>query len=91
MFPQAFAAWRWWNHYEMLEQRKTLLRINMDESSICLHQGDGKGTIVLDRERHREDAVQRVSRRTRRRRIQMEIGRAQQLKRGVVACARQLA
>ena len=69
MFAQAFAAWRWWNHYEMLEQRKTLLRVNMDESSICLHQGDGKGTIALDRKRHREDAVQRVSRKTRRRRM----------------------
>ena len=41
----------------------------MDESSICLHQGDGKGTIVLDRKRHREEAVQRVSRKTRRRRM----------------------
>ena len=67
MFSQAFAAWRWWNHYEVLGQRKTMLRVNMDESPICLHQGKGEGTIVLDRKRHREEAVQRVSRKTRRR------------------------
>ena len=67
MFPQAFAAWRWWNYYEVLGQRKTILPVNMDESPICFYQGDGEGTIVLDRKRHREEAVQRVSRKTRRR------------------------
>ena len=39
----------------------------MDETSICLHQGDVRGTIFVSRKRQREEVVQRVTRGKRRR------------------------
>ena len=43
---QARSAWRWWNFYESkAPPQKTLLRINIDETSLCVHQGDVKGAI----------------------------------------------
>ena len=33
---------------------KTVLRINLDETSICLFQGAGKGAVFVDTRRHRE-------------------------------------
>jgi len=42
------AAWQWYNHLEAsVPPGKTALRINWDETAICLHQGDKKGNIFL--------------------------------------------
>ena len=60
---QAFAAWQWWNYCSaQVPAGKTILRINMDETSICLFQGDGKGTVFVDKKRRREEPVQMVPR-----------------------------
>jgi hypothetical protein len=45
---------------------KEILRINMDETSVCLWQGDGKGTVFADKGRHRDGPVQKMSRSKRR-------------------------
>ena len=42
------AAWQWYNHLEAsVPPGKTALRINWDETAICLHQGGKKGNIFL--------------------------------------------
>ena len=47
---QAFAAWRWWNFYESrAPEGKTLLRLNLDETSLCVYQGDVKGAVFVSR------------------------------------------
>ena len=47
-FPQASAVWQWWNYYmAQLPTGKVPLRINLDETSICLFQGHSKGTILV--------------------------------------------
>ena len=44
----ALASWQWWNHLEThIPPGKVPLRINTDETSICLFQGSGKGTIFV--------------------------------------------
>ena len=53
---EASAAWKWYNHLENAFAPKPLLRINVDESSICLHQSGGKGTVFAPR-----DTTQRVN------------------------------
>ena len=48
------AAWQWWNFCEsQAPMGKEILRINMDETSACLWQGDGKGTVFANKGRHR--------------------------------------
>ena len=46
------AVWQWHNHLEssVVGGRK-LLRINIDETSVCLFQGTGKGTVLYSRKR----------------------------------------
>ena len=44
--PQARAVWQWWNYIETrAPEGKSILRVNMDETSVCLFQGGGKGTV----------------------------------------------
>ena len=63
---QAFAAWQWWNFCgDQVPAGKALLRINLDETSVCFFQGSGKGTIIVDKKRARP--MQNVSRAKRRR------------------------
>ena len=51
---QAMAAWQWWNFCEnQVPMGKEVFRINMDETSVCLWQGDGKGIVFADKGRHR--------------------------------------
>ena len=58
--------WQWWNYYmAQLPAGKVPLRINLDETSICLFQGHSKGTILVDKRRPRP--FQNVSRSKRRR------------------------
>ena len=43
---EAVASWQWWNYYEsQIPTAKTPLRINMDETAVCLFQGAGAGAM----------------------------------------------
>ena len=62
-----FAAWQWWNYVcGQIPSGKAALRINIDETSVCLFQGDRKGTVFVDKKRRRDEPVQNVSRGKRR-------------------------
>ena len=66
---QALAAWQWFNCLSTkIPVGKTVLRINMDETSVCLWQGHGKGTVLFRKRRDPPGAepVQRADRRKRR-------------------------
>ena len=41
---KANAVWRWWNYLESITTLP-LLRVNMDETAICLNQGGGLGNV----------------------------------------------
>lgn len=46
--PKAVASWRWWNYlHAQVPCSKTPLRINIDETSVCLSQGKGKGSVFV--------------------------------------------
>ena len=64
MISQAAAAWQWFNYYSReVQPGKQILRINLDETSVCLFQGDRKGTVFVHKKRLREDEpVQRIPR-----------------------------
>ena len=65
---KASASWQWWNYCcSQVPEGKSVLRINMDETSVCLWQGHRRGTVFVDRKRRRgERVVQRVPRGKRR-------------------------
>jgi hypothetical protein len=66
---KAFAVWRWWNEYERrVPVEKQLLKLNLDESSICVYQGDVAGNVFVSRGRHKTIA-QRVPRTKRRKNL----------------------
>ena len=45
---QAFAAWQWSNFWRCkLPAGRRLLRINLDETAVCLFQGGGRGNVFL--------------------------------------------
>ena len=55
--------WQWFNFLAaQVPSGKTVLKINLDETAICLYQGEGKGNILLSKKRPRGEAevVQRV-------------------------------
>ena len=44
---EAFVAWKWFNAVTVYcPPDRKLLRINVDETSICLFQGDTSGTVI---------------------------------------------
>ena len=60
---QASAAWQWWNFYDSNRPSgKELLRINLDETSICMFQGGVRGTVFASKKRRRVSLRQRASR-----------------------------
>ena len=66
---QASAAWRWWNYVESRAPAgKTILRVNLDETSVCLYQGAVKGTVFWRKRGApaEEEPVQRAGRAKRR-------------------------
>ena len=71
---QASAVWQWWNHAcSWALEGQAVLRVNMDETSVCLCQGDAKGTVVATKKRLRDQGapgpdgpLQQVSRSRRR-------------------------
>ena len=49
---QADAVWQWYNSCAaQVPVGKTPLRINVDETSVCLFQGGGKGTVMFKKRR----------------------------------------
>ena len=49
---QVIAVWKWFNHLSNRPMgSKEILRLNLDESSICLFQGAGKGNVFVARKR----------------------------------------
>jgi len=46
---QAKAVWQLFNYAENLAtmRGRTLLRVNLDETAVCLHPGQGKGAIFV--------------------------------------------
>ena len=63
---KACVAWRWWNHYESLvPAAKTVLSLNLDETSISLFPGNVAGDVLLSKKRARS-LGQRVPRAKRR-------------------------
>ena len=59
---QAFAAWQWWNYLcKEISGDRVPLRINMDETSICLYQGAGKGAVFTNRKRPGRERTQKVA------------------------------
>ena len=62
---QAMIAWQWWNYYESENASgKRVFRMNMDETSICLYQGENKGNVFCHSHKrgHQDAPLQRVSR-----------------------------
>ena len=46
--------WQWYNYAEsQVPAGKQTLRINLDETSVCLFQGDAKGTVFFSKKRKR--------------------------------------
>jgi len=56
-------VWQWWNYcHDHVPSGKTLLNINLDETSVCLFQGQGKGNIFATKKQQGGEPVQRVPR-----------------------------
>ena len=63
--PQACAAWQWFNYcYSQVPCGKRVLRVNFDETAVCLFQGGGRGNVFVSKTG--AAAVQKVSLATRR-------------------------
>lgn len=64
-FREVKAAWKWFNfHSNRGLGCKQILRINLDETSICLFQGAGKGNVFVAKKRRVLQFVPRRKRRT---------------------------
>ena len=43
---EAYATWQWFNYLEAsLPTTKSMLRVNLDETAVCIFQGGNRGTI----------------------------------------------
>ena len=61
---QARAARRWYSYVDtQVPTTKTVLRLSLDETSICLYQGSAKGDIFVSRGRRPTQMVPRAKRR----------------------------
>jgi hypothetical protein len=61
---QARASWRWYNYVSgQVPSTKAVLRLNLDETSICLYQGNVRGNIFVSRGRRPTQSVPRAKRR----------------------------
>lgn len=64
---QAKAVWQWWNFYETHNvDGQPILRINLDETSVCVFQGGARGTVFVSKKRCRATLKQAASRKERR-------------------------
>ena len=58
------ATWQWFNYAcSQVPADKEALRLNLDETSICLFQGGGKGNVFISKKRLRRQGVSRNTRR----------------------------
>ena len=49
---KAIATWQWFNYVEgQVPVGKTMLRVNLDETAVCLFQGGARGTIFASKKR----------------------------------------
>ena len=59
---KASAARQWWNFCRSkVAHGKTVLRINLDETSACVFQGDVKGNVFVSNKRSRDEPMQKIS------------------------------
>lgn len=58
---QANSVWQLFNYAEWLAECKGrwLLKLNLDETAVCLHPGAGKGAVFLSKKRLREEPGRR--------------------------------
>ena len=57
--------WQWWNHYcTQVPRGKRLLRVNLDETVICLNQNNGPGNLFLSKNLRMTQNISRGTRRT---------------------------
>ena len=61
---EAFACWQFFNYAEAEAGRRgrTLLRINLDETAVCLYPGRGRGAVFLTKKHLRDGGGQQVPR-----------------------------
>lgn len=62
-FAKANAMWQWWNY---CTEGRDVLRINLDETSVCVFQGGMRGTIFAPKARRRSSLRQHATRNERR-------------------------
>ena len=61
---KAEASWRWYNYVEsQVPPGKEVLRLNLDETSVCLFQGSGRGNVFVSKKRRVAQHVPRSVRR----------------------------
>ena len=49
---EAMATWQWWNYVScQFSDSREIIRLNMDETSVCLFPGLRKGAIFIDKKR----------------------------------------
>lgn len=49
---KTIAVWKWYNYTAAsCPANKTILRVNLDESSVCIHQGQGRGNVITEHRR----------------------------------------
>ena len=61
--PKAFAVWQWSNYYHsQIPRGKTMLRLNLDETSVRLYPGSRKGVVFVGKKRPREAVVHQIPR-----------------------------
>ena len=64
MQSKSFAVWQWYNYLaSQASNGRRVLRVNMDETALCLHQGGQRGYIFLSKG---HDVVERISKSARR-------------------------
>ena len=62
---KALAAWQWHNHLcSRVQAGRKLVRINWDETAICLFPGTVKGNLVIRKEEFPAKAVPKAAKRT---------------------------
>ena len=68
MRAKSTASWQWFNYLESraAEEGKTLLRINLDETSVCVHQGGLSGNVFVSKRTRGPELVESVPASTRR-------------------------
>ena len=58
---KAFAAWQWWAHLKSkVTPAKPVIRVNLDETAIALHQGGTEGSVFVSK-RKLQELVENVS------------------------------